>query len=281
MWAWYLAAICDHLQSVSRGVIRRLAIALPPNTLKSFIVSVCWPAWQWASDPSLRFLVAANDGPLATRDALAMRNLIESEWYTEHFRSVGSFAGEWGLANDQDEKTWFASTRGGHRISYSVNARVTGKKSDVLIVDDANDARKSHSAAEREAVIRWHDDAFSGRIADEKTSPEVLVGQRTHTQDLIGHCLTQPGWVELRLPERFNPAKRCSTSIGYEDPRMEVGELLRPERFGPDEIADRVAVLGSIGFLCQHDQDPQNPQGTDSSESGSRIATAFAASTSC
>src|SRR5207244_3760871 len=132
-WGWYLQAIGDHLQAVTRGLIRKLVISLPPNTLKSFIVSVCWPAWQWASDPSVRFLVAANDGPLATRDALAMRTLVESEWYTEHYRSAGSFAGEWGLADDQDEKTWFATTRGGHRISYSVNARVTGKKGDVLI----------------------------------------------------------------------------------------------------------------------------------------------------
>ena len=68
-WAWYLHAMCDHLQAVTQGRIRRLAITLPPNTLKSFIVSVCWPAWQWATDPSLRFLAP----PTTVRWLLATR----------------------------------------------------------------------------------------------------------------------------------------------------------------------------------------------------------------
>src|SRR4029453_106693 len=113
---------------------------------------------------------AANDGPLATRDALAMRGIVESDWYAEHYRAPGSAAGAWGVADDQDEKTWFATTRGGHRISYSVNARVTGKKGDVLVVDDANDARKVHSKAERESGVRWHGAPFSGRGAGGRTS---------------------------------------------------------------------------------------------------------------
>jgi predicted phage terminase large subunit-like protein len=261
VWGCYLQAICEHLQAVREGRLRRLAITLPPNTLKSFLVSIAWPAWIWATDPSVRFLVASNDGPLATRDALAMRTLVESDWYAEHYRSVESHAGVWEIAEDQDVKTWFNTTRGGHRISYSVNARITGKKGDILIVDDANDARKVHSAAEREIVIRWHDDAFSGRMADERTTPEVIVGQRTHNDDLIGHCLKKPGWVELRLPEEFDPAKRCETPVGFADPRTMRGELLRPERFGLTEVADRVAVLGSAGFASQHNQDPRAATG--------------------
>jgi hypothetical protein len=269
MWGSYLQAICDHLQAVKSYLgdpipprIRKLAISLPPNTLKSFTISVCWPSWLWTSDPSIRFLCAANDGPLATRDALAMRTLVESDWYTQRYRSKGSFAGEWGLAADQDEKTWFSTTKGGHRISYSVNARVTGKKGDVLIVDDANDARKVNSLAERNGVIEWHDMAFSGRIADEKTSPEVIAGQRTHKEDLIGHCLKQPGWVHLCLSEDFDPSTRCTTPIGYSDPRTQPGEFLRPERFGAQEKADRIAVLGTVGYDTQHNQKPvQNLEG--------------------
>ncbi len=216
---------------------------------------------QWATNPAVRFLVAANDGPLATRDALAMRTVVESDWYTEHYRSAGSYAGEWRLAPDQAEKTWFVTTKGGHRISYSVNARVTGKKGDVLIVDDANDARKVHSKAERDNVTRWHDDAFSGRMADEKTSPEVMVAQRTHKDDLIGHCVRRGGWECLKLPEEFDPADRCATGIGYTDPRTRAGEWLRANRFGPEQKADRVGIMGTVGFNTQHNQKP--PENAD------------------
>jgi hypothetical protein len=108
----------------------------------------------WAREPATRFLFAANDGPLATRDALAMRELIESDWYRR------AFAPAWVLKDDQDVKTWYANTAGGHRISYSVSARVTGKKGDILVVDDANDAKKVWGEAERKAVIDWHDTEF-------------------------------------------------------------------------------------------------------------------------
>jgi predicted phage terminase large subunit-like protein len=249
-WAWYLDAKCEHLEAVTRGHIRRLVITEPPNTLKSFVSAVCWPAWEWATDPALRWLYGANDGPLATRDALAMRALVESDWYTRNYRR------DWGLAADQDVKTWFNTTRGGHRISYSVSGKVTGKKGDRLVLDDPNDARRVRSAADREAVVRWHDDAFSGRMADERSTPEVVIGQRLHADDLIGHLLRRGGWVELRLPEEFDPARRTVTPI-FSDPRTDPGELLRPARFGPAQVAERVGVLGSAGFQAQHNQNPQ------------------------
>src|SRR5206468_1450198 len=141
-----------------------------------------------------------------------MRDLVESDWYQEWFRP------DWRLRVDQDQKTWFANDAGGHRISYSVNARVIGRKGDILLVDDANDAKKVHSAVERDSVVQWHDLAFSGRMADEKRSPHVVVGQRVHPLDLIGHLKNRGGWVELRLSEEFDPAHRCVTPL-WTDPR--------------------------------------------------------------
>jgi predicted phage terminase large subunit-like protein len=251
-----LDAITLHLEAVADGRIRRLVITTPPNTLKSTVVSVCWPAWVWTRDPATRFLCAANDGPLAVRDALAMRTLVESPWY------AGAFGSGWGTSPDQDCKSWFNNDRGGHRISYSVNARVTGKKGDVLLLDDPNDARKVWSEADRLAVIDWYTSAFSNRVADEKTSPVVVVGQRTHPNDLIGHLLGKGGWVELRLPERFDTSRKTVTPIGWSDPRSAAGEWLRPGRFAEAEEAERVRDLGPLGYQGQHLQDPQHRGGS-------------------
>lgn len=246
-WADYLDAICLHLTAVTQGRIRRLLITQPPNTLKSTIASVCWPAWTWVDKPETRFLCASNDGPLATRDAVAMRDLVESDWYQSTFRPT------WELKDDQDVKTWFSNTAGGHRISYSVAAKVTGKKGDVLLVDDANDARRVRSAVDRRAVIDWHDNAFSGRFADEKSSPEVVVGQRLDRDDLIGHLKRKGGWEELRLSEEYEPEFHCRTSI-WSDPRTEPGQFLRPNRFGPKERDDAISRLGPRSYGIQHGQ---------------------------
>jgi len=235
--------------------VRRSLITQPPNTLKSTIAMVCFPAWCWIDEPELRFLCAASDGPLATRDALAHRDLVESEWYRN------SFGPQWRLKIDQDQKTWFANTAGGHRISYSVNARVIGRKGDILLVDDANDAKKVHSQVERDSVVMWHDLAFSGRIADEKTSPHVVVGQRVHPGDLIGHLKKKGGWVELRLSEEYDQANHCNTPI-WSDPRRIAGEWLRPSRFAEPEKADAIARLALDGYDAQHNQAPRESAGT-------------------
>src|SRR5215467_3490406 len=45
---YHIDAICEHLQAVSEGHVQRLLIALPPRCMKSTLVSVLWPAWEWS-----------------------------------------------------------------------------------------------------------------------------------------------------------------------------------------------------------------------------------------
>ncbi len=41
---WHIGAICDHLEAVTRGEIKRLIINLPYRMLKSTIISQALPA---------------------------------------------------------------------------------------------------------------------------------------------------------------------------------------------------------------------------------------------
>lgn len=256
IWCDYLTVICDHLEAVfPRRTFRRLLMELPPNTLKSTFLSVFWPSWVWTFEASFRWLYATNEAGLAERDAGAMRDLISSEWYQRTFEPT------WRLKADSDRKDWFTNTAGGHRISYSVNSTVTGKKGDALIVDDGNDAKKVRSRAYRNSTNEWFDDAFSGRFADEKLSPTVISGQRLDKDDLIGHVKKKGGYVCLTLSEEFNPESRCQTPI-WSDPRSKPGEWLRPERFGPDEKKDAIGRMGSRGYITQHGQRPQDAEGS-------------------
>jgi predicted phage terminase large subunit-like protein len=203
----------------------------------------------------MRFLCAASDGALAGRDAGFMRDLVECDWYRQSFRP------NWTLRADQKGRSWYSNTAGGHRISYGALSRVVGRKGDCLLTDDADDARKVWSEAERQIIHQWHDHAFGGRIADEKTSPHIIVGQRVHVDDLIGYNKRRGGWVELRLAEEYDPANRCTTPV-WSDPRTVAGEWLRPSRFGPAEKADAIGRLGLDGYDSQHLQDPKESSGT-------------------
>lgn len=253
-WGWHLDAICEHLEAVSRGDIKNLLITVPPGCTKSIIVAVMWPAWVWATDPSLRWLFASNEGALATRDSLACRYVLQSDWYREHFPEVE-------LVGDQNVKTWYQTSARGHRQAVTVAAKVTGKKGDLLVCDDPNDAQKVESEAERRAVVSWWKDAFFDRVNDFKTGRRVVIGQRTHKGDLIGWIKDAGGFEELMIPEEFEPARRGRTSIGWCDPREKEGELLREDRFGTTEVDAAKKRLGTIGYRAKHQQDPQDKEG--------------------
>ena len=46
---WHIELICKHLEAVTRGEILRLVINIPPGCMKSLLVSVFWPVWEWLS----------------------------------------------------------------------------------------------------------------------------------------------------------------------------------------------------------------------------------------
>ena len=65
--------LCEHLQAVQEGTIKRLGVALPIRHGKSLIISVMWPAWIFLHDPSLRLLTVSTTAsvlPIEIRSSL-------------------------------------------------------------------------------------------------------------------------------------------------------------------------------------------------------------------
>src|SRR5262249_21367700 len=83
----HIDAICANLQAVTEGRISNLIINVPPGHAKSLLVCVFWPAWVWISNPEARWLFASYREPLAVRDSLKCRRLIESDWYQQRWDS--------------------------------------------------------------------------------------------------------------------------------------------------------------------------------------------------
>src|SRR5215472_13364998 len=82
---WHLEAICEHLEAVTSGQIRRLLISMPPRHMKSLAVAVFWPCWEWITHPERRWLFCSYAAGLAIRDSLKCRRLVESPWYRERW----------------------------------------------------------------------------------------------------------------------------------------------------------------------------------------------------
>jgi phage terminase large subunit-like protein len=259
VWNWHLDGLCKHLEAMLRGEILNMLYIVPPGTSKSRIIAGCFPAFGWIDQPQLRWLFLSNSDENANRDSMVCRRIIESDWYQRTFRP------RWGLQPDQNQKGWYETTAGGHRNCAGIGGTVTGKKGDFIVIDDANDAKKVQGEADRNKVNATFDDAIWDRVNDFNTGRRLIVGQRTHTNDLIGHVKNKYRWPEFYVPEEFRPAKRCVTYVNgvefWRDPRDEYGELLRPDqmtRAAVDDYKMRAKTL----FNTKHNGEPVDRAGT-------------------
>jgi len=242
-------ALAEHLEAITRGQIRNLLITIPPRHSKSSIVSVMWPCWEWITAPERRWLFASYAESLAIRDNVRSRRLIQSVWYQ----------GNWGVrfqfAGDQNEKRKVETDRRGHRIAVGTGGSATGEGGDRLVIDDPHNIGDIESDITRKGVLDWFDTVWSTRANDPKTTAKVIIMQRSHADDLAGHVLEQGGWEHLSIPAEYEGDTR-QTVIGWSDPRRREGELLWPERFGAEEIAQSKKTLGSYAYSGQYQQRP-------------------------
>jgi hypothetical protein len=218
---WHIDAIVEHLEAVSRGEIPNLLINVPPRHMKSLLVSVFWPAWEWTRWPERRWLYSSYAATLSIRYSVNCRRLIESPWYQARWGHV------FRLTGDQNAKTRFDNNRSGYRLSTSVGGSATGEGGDRIVCDDPHKVDEVESDAVRKGTIGWYDVVMSTRLNDPKTSAMEVVMQRCHQQDLSGHLLEKCNWEHRCLPAEYEGRSRA-TSIVFVDQRQYPGELGRP-----------------------------------------------------
>jgi predicted phage terminase large subunit-like protein len=280
---WHLEALCEFLQYVTDDEIRRLIVSMPPRMTKSLSCSVAWPVWSWIDNPETQFLTSSYDLNLSTRDALKSRRLIESPWFQDRWGK--SFS----IRKDENQKSRYSNTMGGHRIAITSAGRTTGEGGDIILLDDSHNASDVYSDVKREGVISWYDNTMRSRLNNQNTGRIVHVGQRTHEADVIGHVLKKEGrctveedgkWVHLVMPNEFRPVTRCILSlpkeikkakenpdyepkVAFKDPRKEKDELLCPGRLGAFATEALKPPVGMTlrDYNSQYQQDPAADDG--------------------
>lgn len=243
---WHIDAICAHLEAITDGRINRLLINVPPGTMKSLLVSVFWPAWEWTFRPELQYLTTSYSEAYVKRDSRRMRDLVSSEWYQAL----------WPLSLPRTAEISFENSRRGFREGKPF-ASLTGGRGDRVIIDDPHSTETAESEADRNTAIRVFRESVPTRLNDPERSAIIVIMQRLHEEDVSGQILKLGlGYEHLMLPMEFEPERRCRTSIGFEDPRTEEGELLFPERF-PRHVVERDKVpMGSYAVAGQFQQRP-------------------------
>jgi len=239
---WALESICEHLEAVASGQIRRLLINVPPGFTKSLTTNVFWPAWVWGPQnrPDARFIGASYADSLSIRDNRKCRSIVQSEIYRR------LWGDRFDLTGDQNEKRKFENSHTGWRLSTSVSGVGTGERGDFFCIDDPHNVKEAESEAVRGETLKWLAEVVPTRMNDPELSAIVVIMQRVHREDASGLILaSELGYEHLCLPMEFEREYRCYTSL----PRLDV----KPERV-------RRVVVEEQGSISRYEPDPEGKE---------------------
>lgn len=247
---WHIDAICEHLEAVARGEIKRLYVTMPPSHMKTGLCSVMFPAWLWTRQPGLRLLTACWSKDFAERDAMASKLIIESRWFQRRWPLP--------LRKDTNSKSRYENAKRGYRVTTTPGGRATGEGGGLVVIDDPISMGDIWSPAARAKVMRWWTSVLPTRIRNHKPGAIVMVGQRGHEMDPIGFALKQqlPGAVHLNLPARYDRARRIDTRW-FKDPRRIQGEPLWPAVYSEEKLRELTAQMTPQDVAAQLQQTPQ------------------------
>jgi predicted phage terminase large subunit-like protein len=255
-WNWHLDLICEYLQLVRSGSLRRLIVNVPPQCSKSRLLTVFFPAWWWSTDPSRRFMSASYSGGalgLSTLHSLERRRVLESDWYRENF---GNF--EWTQLTQQQ----YENDAGGRMVATSTGATATGKGFHCMILDDILNPKKAESDLERITALDFFDKTLRSRLSDQITGSIIVVEQRLHERDLTGHLLEteKEAWTHVKIPMVAEEDEVWKLPISGRVVRRKKGDLLWPERF-PQWVIDSLKTMGTRAWSSQYQQRPAPAEG--------------------
>jgi len=182
--------LCDLLDQVFKGEIKRLMVLMPPGSAKSTYATVRFPAYvmgRWDAEGIKKSVISGSYGQdLANSFGRKVRNLVRTPEYQAIFPNTE-------LSQDSQSKSEWETASGCNYKSVGCGAGITGRRGDLGIIDDPVKGRKdADSETVRNSVWEWYQSDYLTRL--KPGSPEILIQTRWHEDDLAGRI----------LPEKWN-----------------------------------------------------------------------------
>ena len=250
---WHLEAVTYALAQVLRGETKRLIITVPPRSLKSICASVALPAFALGHDPTQRIICASYSENLARKHANDFRAVMRSQIYHELFPRCR-------ISSAKDTELEVMTTERGYRYATSVGGTLTGRGGNLLIIDDPMKPQDAQSDLARDNLKDWYAKTLLSRLDSKVNDAIIVVMQRLHVDDLVGHLLEQGGWSQLNLPAIAEVEQIVPIGPGRSHHRQP-GEALHPEREPRSILEELRRSMGSLDFSAQYQQEPVPPGG--------------------
>jgi len=247
---WHIEVLAAELEACRRGETSRLIVNIPPRHLKSHGASVAFPAWLLGHNPSAQIIVASYAQELSNKLSSDCRTLISAPFYRDLFSTR--------LSSHRQALQEFATTKNGFRMATSVGGVLTGRGADFIIVDDPLKPDEAVSDTQRKAVNEWFTHSLYSRLNDKRHGCIIIIMQRLHEDDLVGHVLGLEPWKVIRFPAIAEEDEIHLIRTPYGTRRFErrAGEALHAER-EPLETRNHIReALGEYNFAGQYQQTP-------------------------
>jgi predicted phage terminase large subunit-like protein len=246
----HIQTLCDALDKVERGEIKRLMIFMPPRHGKSETVSRKFPAYYLGKHPNENVILTSYGYILAKSFSRATRDLMESR----RFKAIYPVrtAHDARSVNDWD----IAGARGGF-LAAGVGGATTGYGADLFIIDDPiKNKEEADSEIIREKHWDWYRSVVLTRL--EPNAKLVLMMTRWHQQDLAGKILAQAredGELDEWTIINFPAIAEENDSLG-----RKVGEVLWSFRYPTDVLKSIRTKVGSRIWFALFQGQPQDPE---------------------
>ena len=189
--------IGDKFNKIAQGKLKRLIVCLPPRHSKSEFASTFFPAWMMGLKGSLKIIQTTHTAELAVRFGRKVRNLIDSDDYSQIFPDLtleadNKSAGRW--TTNQDGESFYAG----------VGGAITGRGDDLLIIDDPHSEQDALSPTAMESAYEWYTSGPRQRL--QPGGIIIIVMTRWSTKDLVGKVLKKQGddhadqWEVIEFP---------------------------------------------------------------------------------
>jgi predicted phage terminase large subunit-like protein len=245
---WHIDAMAHKVSQVASGEVKRLIITVPPRHLKSIIASVALPAWYLGHNPSERVICVSYSAELAKTHANDFRRVVTDPVYQAVFPKMV-------LSRETDSE--IHTTLRGRRYATSIGGTLTGRGGNLIIIDDPLKPADAVSDVSRQRVIEWYGSTLSTRADDKQTARTIVVMQRIHVDDLVGHLLeTEAGFEVLNLPA----VAQSTSTYDLGDSRAHIrekGDLLHPAHESVEVLRQIKKSMGSMLFSAQYQQSPE------------------------
>lgn len=205
---WHHRVICQHLQDVYDGKIKRLLINISPRYGKTEIAVLNFITWAMGRAPDSEFIHTSYAATLAENNSAATHSIMGHDAYRDLFPDVRMAGGGRAHWKTTAGGVMYATGSGG-----SVTGFGAGKLKEVgengvapfagaIIVDDPHKAAEADSETMRKGVIEWYQNTLASRLNSPHT-PIIVIMQRLHEEDLSGWLLkggSGEEWTHLCIP---------------------------------------------------------------------------------